>query len=141
MRFLPLTTTAGAIAALAGCTALVGDLGDFREDQAFCPPGGDAAALRDLDLHLLGMSAHASSFFEATVVSDESGLLTSRVIYDPLVEGNLDIRVPSAMPAGPHTLEIFADTDGDRTYTDHPPDHSWTRVSCDDGSLLFEHSI
>lgn len=126
---------------LAGCSATVSDLGELTEDNEFCAPGGNPSQLRDLTLDLVGMDAHVTNFFEATVVNETSGVLSSRIVYDPLLLVTQQIRVENAVPPGSYFLDFYADLDGDRVYTDHPDDHSWRREVCADGSLTFVHNI
>lgn len=126
---------------LAGCSAAVSDLGELTEDNEFCAPGGNPSQLRDLTLDLRGMDAHVTNFFEATVVNETSGVLSSRIVYDPLLLVTQQIRVDNAVPPGSYFLDFYADLDGDRVYTDHPDDHSWRREVCADGSLTFVHNI
>lgn len=127
------------VLALAGCTAAVSDINGFVEDDEFCAPGGNINEVRDLRLDLVEMNAHVTNLFEATVVNDMSGVLTSRIIYDPLVDVNVTINVDNAMPRGTYTLDFYADLDNDRVYTSAPDDHSWHRTLCNDGSLTFVH--
>jgi hypothetical protein len=122
-----------------GCSATLGDLGNLTESVEACPPGGNPNELRALDLHLTAVGVHAFNLFEATVISETSGVLASRVIYDPLVEGTIDIHVPNAVPPGDYFLDFYADLDNDRRYTSPPFDHTWRRPVCDDGSLTFVH--
>lgn len=126
---------------LAGCSATVSDLGELTEDNEFCAPGGNSSQLRDLTLDLVGMDAHVTNFFEATVVNERSGVLSSRIVYDPLLLVTQQISVENAVPPGTYFLDFYADLDGDRVYTNHPDDHSWRRQVCADGSLTFVHNI
>lgn len=124
--------------ALAGCTAQVGDLANLSTNREACPRG-NANEMRDLQLHLIELGAHVSGKFEIVVINQASGVLASRIIYEPLQFGTRDVIIPNAVPPGSHFVDFYGDLSGDRMPTMPPADHTWRRPICDDGSLTFVH--
>jgi len=130
----------GSVQLLTGCSAAVGDLGGFGEDEAACRQDADRNQLRDLDFHLSAMAPHVTHYFEFLVVDVRTGGLRSRYSMERLGAPDLDVFVENFIPPG-DALEIqfYADISGDRAPSEAPMDHTWARPVCSDGVQYFSH--
>jgi hypothetical protein len=135
---LPFALGAGALS--PGCSAAVGDLGGFTEDEAACRQDADRNQLRDMDFHLSAMAPHVTHYIEFLVVDVRTGGLRSRYTMEALGDPDLDVFVENFIPPG-DALEVqfYADIDGDRAPDEAPTDHTWARPVCSDGVQYFSH--
>ncbi len=119
----------------SGCSFVV-DVDDLTQGE-FC----------DVSLNLQGFAAHTDDLFELTLVStdpESENLLRAFAIIDPLPRANVEISLPLAMGAGPHSLDFFSDENNDGIYSDPMPggDHTWREATdCSSQPVTFTHNI
>lgn len=97
----------------------------------------------DLSVAWRGMNAHVNQYVEFRVI-DNSNVIQSRGIFDPLGAVDVSFLVPSAVPKlnGPFRFDFWADNDENGVYDLDPAgadkDHSW-RLPLD-SSLLNDNA-
>jgi len=135
------TFTLALALSLTGCFAL-NDTERFETDEG-C----------DLTLRVRDFTPHVRDTFTVRLVQDApngegSPSLLAQAIFEPLVNPNVDLRMPDAIAplTNPEqdraSLDFFADFDGSGGYSGPPDDHTWrVEDACINGPDLFVHNL
>lgn len=121
-----------------GCSAVT-DLGAYKQGDG--GTGNVTCAFqdsqpRDLVFHFEQFTPHINNMVQIRIVTtDSKPLLRGLAVFQPLGAADVTMKMPGAIPAGSHRLDVFADFDNNGVYT-HPTtmsgflDHSWQIEPC-----------